>query len=79
MTTVRLALRMKEVADLTGASLTVVKGWCASGRLVTVRPNGPNGVVLVMPADLEAFLQSNRDGLAVAPLRAVARPRRKTA
>ncbi len=72
----RLTLRMREVAQLTGVSLTTVKGWCSSGRLTSVRIEG---VVLVKPSDLEAFLDAHRDGQSVAPLSARARPRRRTA
>lgn len=59
----RLTLRMREVAELTGASLTTVKGWVSSGRLTSVRPEGPGGVVLIRPADLEAFLDSHLEGV----------------
>lgn len=70
----RLTLRMKEVAAQTGVSLTTVKGWCAGGELPSVRIGG---VVLVKPADLEAFLDAHREGLHVRrPMRVVA-PRRK--
>lgn len=67
----RLTLRMREVAEQTGVSLTTVKGWCAGGELPSVRVGG---VVLVKPADLEDFLDRHREGLHVRPpLRAVAR------
>ncbi len=53
---------MLEVAQQTGASLGVVKGWVASGRLACIRPAGPNGIVLIRPADLDAFLDAHREG-----------------
>ena len=71
MTAPRLTLRLREVAEQTGASLTTVKGWVASGELPSVRPSGkPGGVVLVKPADLEAFLDRHREGRHLAPVRA---------
>lgn len=74
MSAPRLTLRMKEVAAQTGVSLGTVKNWCASGVLTSVRIGG---VVLVKPADLDAFLDAHREGLHVTPLRHHARPRRK--
>lgn len=79
MTAPRLAYRMREVAQLTGASLTTVKGWCASGALPASRPSGPNGVVLIQPADLEAFLSAHREGRNVAPIRSARGTRRRSA
>ena len=53
---------MREVAQLTGVSLTTVKGWCATGALTSVRIGD---VVLVKPDDLTAFLDAHREGLHV--------------
>ena len=60
----RLTLRMPEVAEATGASLSTVKRWVSTGRLTHVRVNG---VVLVRPADLEAFLDAHVEGQPSAP------------
>lgn len=54
---------MREVAELTGASLTTVKGWVSSGRLTHIQPQGPGGVVLIRPADLDAFLDQHAEGV----------------
>lgn len=70
----RLTLRMREVAALTGVSLTTVKGWCGTGVLPAVRVGG---VVLVKPSDLEEFLDAHREGLHIRrPLRVATQQRR---
>lgn len=74
----RLTLRMREVAELTGASLTTVKGWVSSGRLTHIQPEGRGGLVLIRPADLDEFLARHLEGVNAAPLRAVpSTPRRR--
>lgn len=64
----RLTYRMPEVAELLGVGESTVQRWCASGALPCVRPPG-GGVVLVLPADLQKFLETHRDGLDVKPKR----------
>jgi excisionase family DNA binding protein len=64
MTAPRLTLRMPEVAEQLGVGLSTVQRWTASGQLVSVRVGG---VVLITPADLDAFLASHREGKGVAP------------
>lgn len=64
----RLTYRMREVAELTGAGLTTVKGWVATGALPSIRPSGPNGVVLIRPEDLDAFLAGHREGRDIRPI-----------
>jgi excisionase family DNA binding protein len=61
----RGTLRISEVAELTGASLTTVKEWVSSGRLTHSQPSGRGGVVLIRPADLDAFLDSHAEGVEV--------------
>lgn len=60
MSTARVSLRIPEVAEATGASESSVKRWVRSGRLRHVRVGG---VVLIRPADLDAFLESHAEGL----------------
>jgi excisionase family DNA binding protein len=67
MSAPRLTYRMREVAEITGASLTVVKGWVSSGRLTSIQPAGPGGVVLIKATDLEAFLDAHREGVNTTP------------
>lgn len=65
MSAPRLALRMNEVAAQLGVGTSSVQRWVASGELVAVRVRG---VVLITPADLDAFLASHREGRGVTPL-----------
>ncbi len=74
MTAPRLTLRMREVAEQTGASLTTVKGWVSSGRLAHVRIDG---VVLIRPEHLQQFLDSHLEGVGAAQLRPVATTKRR--
>jgi len=64
VTAPRLTLRMREVAEQTGASLTTVKGWVSSGRLLHHRVGG---VVLIRPEHLERFLDSHLEGVDARP------------
>lgn len=62
----RLALRTAEVADQLGVHRATVQRWIADGSLTSVRVGG---VVRVLPADLEAFLASHREGKGVTRIR----------
>jgi excisionase family DNA binding protein len=62
--TKRITLRMSEVAEQTGVSLSTVKNWVAKGRLVHQRIGG---VVLIRPEHLEAFLNAHTEGQPSAP------------
>lgn len=64
----RLTLRIPEVAKQLGVGTSTVQRWVASGDLISCRPGG---VVLIKPSDLEAFIDSTREG------RGVRRPRLK--
>lgn len=72
----RLTLRLAEVAEQTGVGLSTAQRWVASGLLPYSQPGGPRGVVLVRPADLEAFLDRHREGGGAAPASARATRRR---
>jgi excisionase family DNA binding protein len=60
----RLTWRLSEVAEALGVSVSTVSRWAAGGRLRSVRIRG---VVLIKPADLEAFLDEHREGHGVVP------------
>lgn len=57
--TVRLTYRVSEVADQLGVHRSTVARWVTSGELPHVRVNG---VCLIRPAQLEAFLASHTEG-----------------
>jgi excisionase family DNA binding protein len=61
MTNERLTLRIPEVADQLGVSTSTVQRWVASGDLPAIRPPS-GGVVLILPTDVAAFLEANREG-----------------
>lgn len=73
MTAARVTLRIPEVAEQTGVSVRTVWRWVNTGRLASVRIGG---VVLVRPADLEAFLAAHVEGQpsALRHLRSTASP-----
>lgn len=66
MTHPRLTYRMPEVAEQLGVAPSTVQRWVAAGDLVAIRPS--KGVVLIDPADLDAFLASHREGRGVTPI-----------
>lgn len=68
--TARLALRMSEVAEQIGVSVSTVQRWVASGALIHIRVGE---VIRIQPDDLTAFLAQHREGRDVTPLRARAR------
>jgi len=68
---------MREVAELTGASLTTVKDWVRSGRLTHSQPSGHGGVVVIRPADLDEFLDRHAEGQRSADRRAATKLRRR--
>jgi excisionase family DNA binding protein len=66
MSTSRLALRTAEVAEQVGVHKATVQRWIADGSLTSVRIGG---VTRVLPADLDAFLASHREGKGVTRIR----------
>ncbi len=59
----RLTLRMTEVAEQLGVGTSTVHRWVQSGRLMHHKVGG---VVLIRPADIEAFLEAHREGRCIA-------------
>lgn len=57
--TARIAYRVQEVAEQLGVADATVYRWVADGELRHVRING---VRLIRPADLEAFMDAHTEG-----------------
>jgi excisionase family DNA binding protein len=66
----RLTYREAEVATMLGVDRSTVSRWVASGRLKHVRING---VRLIRPRDVEAFLDEHTEGGGAVPKHARAR------
>lgn len=61
---VRLTYRVSEVADQLGVHRSTVARWVTAGLLRHVKVNG---VCLIRPADLEAFLDVHTEGANAPP------------